>query len=170
VAYKGVSKSSWTGCLEWELKMVQFSVTRCNFITILRVNLVSFAAITLCVTSQWMFIVVYFIIDSVRKHLDAPSYLSCVRDNSWPVDVKCCRCTVFFFHYILYINCKLIYGMNNDNSNMQQEWYLLYRLLELAQWRLDKMYIYNLQNAFLTPSVPYVNIVTNLQKLQFQKQ
>jgi hypothetical protein len=37
---------------------------------------VSFAAITLCVASQRVFIiVVYFIIDSVRKLLDTPSYL-----------------------------------------------------------------------------------------------
>jgi hypothetical protein len=36
---------------------------------------VSFAAITLCVASQRVFIVVvYFVIDSVRKLLDKPSY------------------------------------------------------------------------------------------------
>jgi hypothetical protein len=44
---------------------------------------VSFAAITLCVASQRVFIVVvvvvvvvdvYFVIDSVRKRLDTPSY------------------------------------------------------------------------------------------------
>jgi hypothetical protein len=40
---------------------------------------VSFAAITLCVASQRMFIVVYFVIDSVRKFLDILSYvLVCV--------------------------------------------------------------------------------------------
>jgi hypothetical protein len=37
---------------------------------------VSFAVITLCVASQRVFIVVvYFIIDSVRKLLDTPSYV-----------------------------------------------------------------------------------------------
>jgi hypothetical protein len=36
---------------------------------------VSFTAITLCVASQRMFIVVYFVIDSVWKLLDTPSYL-----------------------------------------------------------------------------------------------
>jgi hypothetical protein len=38
----------------------------------------SFAAITLCVASQRVFIivVVYFVIDSVRKLLDTPSYNS----------------------------------------------------------------------------------------------
>jgi uncharacterized membrane protein len=35
---------------------------------------VSFAAITLCVTSQRVLIVVYFVIDTVRKLLDTPSY------------------------------------------------------------------------------------------------
>jgi hypothetical protein len=38
---------------------------------------VSIAAITLCVASQRVFIfVVYFVIDSVRKLLDTPLYLS----------------------------------------------------------------------------------------------
>jgi hypothetical protein len=38
---------------------------------------VSFAAITLCVPSQRVFIVVnvYFVIDPVRKVLDIPSYV-----------------------------------------------------------------------------------------------
>jgi hypothetical protein len=40
---------------------------------------VSFAAITLCVTSQRLFIViviVYFVIDSMRKLFDAPSHMT----------------------------------------------------------------------------------------------
>jgi len=39
---------------------------------------VSFAAITLCVASQLVFIiiVVYFVIDSVRKLVDIPSYIA----------------------------------------------------------------------------------------------
>jgi hypothetical protein len=58
--------------------MVQLSATRCSCIAILWVILVSFAAITLCVASQRVFIVVsvYFVIDSVRKLLDTPSYAS----------------------------------------------------------------------------------------------
>jgi hypothetical protein len=38
---------------------------------------VSFAAITLCVASQRMFIVVsvYFVVDSFRKLMDTPSYI-----------------------------------------------------------------------------------------------
>jgi hypothetical protein len=35
---------------------------------------VSFVTITLCVTSQRVFVVVYFVMDSVRKFLDVPSY------------------------------------------------------------------------------------------------
>jgi hypothetical protein len=38
---------------------------------------VSYAAITLCVASHRVFVVdVYFVIDSVRKLLDTPSYAS----------------------------------------------------------------------------------------------
>jgi hypothetical protein len=60
--------------------MVQLSATTCTCIIILRVSLVSFAAITLCVASQRVFIVVvYFVIDSVRKLLDIPSYIMCGR-------------------------------------------------------------------------------------------
>jgi hypothetical protein len=35
---------------------------------------VSFAAVTLCVAPQWVFIVVYFVINLVRRFLDTPSY------------------------------------------------------------------------------------------------
>jgi hypothetical protein len=69
-------KSFRTGRRERELQMVQLSTTRCSCIAILWVSLVSFAAITLYVASQRVLIVVsvYFVIDSVRKLLDTPSY------------------------------------------------------------------------------------------------
>jgi len=71
----GVSKSFRTGSLERELQMVQLSATRCSCIAILWISLVRFAAINLCVASQRMFIVVvYFVMDSVRKLMDTPSY------------------------------------------------------------------------------------------------
>jgi hypothetical protein len=72
--YEGVSKSFQTRCLERELQMVQlFSNNRCSCITSLWVSLVSFAAIILCVASQRVFFVlVYFVIDSGWKLLDAP--------------------------------------------------------------------------------------------------
>jgi hypothetical protein len=71
---EGVSKSFRTGRLKRELQMVQLSAARCS-IAVLWVNVVSFAAITICVGSQRVFIVaVYFVIDSVRKILDI---LSC---------------------------------------------------------------------------------------------
>jgi hypothetical protein len=74
--YEGVSKSFRTVHLERELQMVQLSATRCSCMAILWANPVSFVAITLCVASQWACIVVniYFVIDSVRKLLDTPSY------------------------------------------------------------------------------------------------
>jgi hypothetical protein len=54
--------------------MVQLFATRCSCIAILWVSPVSFAAITLCVASKRVFIVVvYFVIDSVRKLFDIPS-------------------------------------------------------------------------------------------------
>jgi hypothetical protein len=49
----------------------------CSCIAILWVSLVSFDAITLCVASQRVFVVVYFVIDSVRKLSDALSYSIC---------------------------------------------------------------------------------------------
>jgi hypothetical protein len=73
--YVGVSKSFRTGRLERELQMVQLSATRCRCIAILRVSLVSSAAITLCVASQRVFIFVVLDFDSVRKLLNTPSYM-----------------------------------------------------------------------------------------------
>jgi hypothetical protein len=75
IRQEGVSKSFRTGRLERELQMVQLSATRYSCVAILWFSLVSFAAITLCVASQRVFIVVYFVIDSVRKLLDTPSYI-----------------------------------------------------------------------------------------------
>jgi hypothetical protein len=52
--------------------MVQFSASRCSCIAILLVSLVSFVAITFCVASQGVSVVVDFVIDSVSKLLDTP--------------------------------------------------------------------------------------------------
>jgi hypothetical protein len=73
--YEGVSKSFRTGRLEQGLHMEKLSATRCSYVAILWVSLVSFAAITLCVASQrvFIFVSVYFVSDSVRKFLDTPS-------------------------------------------------------------------------------------------------
>jgi hypothetical protein len=71
LAYVGVSVIFRTDRLKRELQMVQLSAPRCSFVAILWVSIMSFAAITLCVASQPVFIaVVYFVIDSVRKRLD----------------------------------------------------------------------------------------------------
>jgi hypothetical protein len=55
--YEGVSKSCRTGRLERVLQMEELSANRCSCIAILWVSLASFAAITLWVASQWLFIV-----------------------------------------------------------------------------------------------------------------
>jgi hypothetical protein len=81
-SYEGVSKSFRTGRLERELQMVQLSATRCSCIVILWVSLVSFAAIILCVASQRVFIIVYSVIDYVRKLLVIPPYFH-RRTNSY---------------------------------------------------------------------------------------
>jgi hypothetical protein len=73
MTYKDVSKSFRTGRLERELQMVHISATRCSCIAILWVSLIVFAAITLSVASQRVFVFVYFVIDSVWKLLDTPS-------------------------------------------------------------------------------------------------
>jgi hypothetical protein len=88
--YEGVTKSFRTGLLEWELQMVQLSATRCSFIAILWVSLVSFVAIILCVASQRVFVVaVYFVIDSVRKLLDTSSVCSLNLRDSLPALITC---------------------------------------------------------------------------------
>jgi hypothetical protein len=78
--YDSVFKSFRTGRLERELQMVQLFATRCSCIAILWISLLSFAAITLCVASQRVFVVVvvvvYFVIDSVRKLYDTPPYMT----------------------------------------------------------------------------------------------
>jgi hypothetical protein len=58
------------------MQNVQLSAARYSYIAILWVSLVGFAAVTLCIASQRMFIVVsvYFISNSVRKRLDTTSY------------------------------------------------------------------------------------------------
>jgi hypothetical protein len=77
-ALRGCNQSFRTGRLERELQTVQLSATKCSCIATLCVSLVSFATITLCDASQRVFIVVvYFVVDSVRKLLDTPSYFAC---------------------------------------------------------------------------------------------
>jgi len=74
--YEILSRSFRTHRLERELQIVELSATRFSFIAILWVSLVSFAAIILCVASRvFVFVVVvHFVVGSVRKLLDTPSY------------------------------------------------------------------------------------------------
>jgi hypothetical protein len=53
-----VSRNFRTGRLKQELQMVQLSANRCSCIAILWASLVSFVAITLCVASRRVFIVI----------------------------------------------------------------------------------------------------------------
>jgi hypothetical protein len=84
--YEGESKSFRTGSLERELQMVQLSATRCSCIAILWVCLVNFVAITICVASQRVFMVVYFVIESVRKILGKSSQIKLHR--MWREELK----------------------------------------------------------------------------------
>jgi hypothetical protein len=58
-SYEGVSISFRTDSLERELQMIQLSATRRSCIAILWVSLVSFAAITLCVASERVIVIIY---------------------------------------------------------------------------------------------------------------
>jgi hypothetical protein len=112
--YDGVSKSFQTGRLERELQMVQLSATRCSWIAILWVSVVSFAAIRLCVASQRVFVVVvYFVIDSVRKLLDTCSYycrskwyrsvLRFLRDVTSGKNCNCGICIATFLRLVVFL-------------------------------------------------------------------
>jgi hypothetical protein len=81
--YEGVPRSFRTGRLEREMQMVELSATRCS--------LVSLAAITLCVASQRVFVVVsaYFVIHSDRKLWDTPSYDDQINTVRWAWHVGC---------------------------------------------------------------------------------
>jgi hypothetical protein len=62
ITYEGVSKCFRTDHLERELQMVQLFATRCGCIAILWVNLVNFAAITLCDPFQRVFVVLLLLL------------------------------------------------------------------------------------------------------------
>jgi hypothetical protein len=73
--YEGVSKSFRIGHLERELQMVHLTATRCSCFAVFWASVKRFATITLCVASQRvLLVVIYFVIDSVRKLLVTPSY------------------------------------------------------------------------------------------------
>jgi hypothetical protein len=59
--------------------MVQLSATKCNYIAILSVSLVSFAAVTLCVSSQRVFLLLLFISLSTRS------------ENFWIYTLRFCK-------------------------------------------------------------------------------
>jgi len=61
--------------------MVRFSATKYSCVAVLWTSLVSFAAIALCVVSQRVFVVVDFVIDSVRNLLVTPTYTSTLKEG-----------------------------------------------------------------------------------------
>jgi hypothetical protein len=80
------------------------AATRCSCIAILWISLVCFAAITLCVDSQRMFIVVvYFVIDWVRKLLDTPSCLENLKKIIQKIQSNF-RSTYQFLAFVFVIN------------------------------------------------------------------
>jgi hypothetical protein len=97
--------------LQQELQMVQFSATRCSCIVIFWASLVSLAAVTLCVASQRVIqkVSVYFVIDSVRKLFDTPSYIS---------PRHCCN---YFTFCELYLKSRYIFPKGKVNY-VEQFW------------------------------------------------
>jgi hypothetical protein len=120
VINEDVSKNFRIDCLEWELQTVQLFTTRCSYIAIFWVSLVSFAAITLCVTSQRVFIVVgYFVIDSVRKLLDTPGYISVFGNTVEQVTFIQTVCDVAIAHNKLCIQFVLVSSRLTKQNNYQ---------------------------------------------------
>jgi hypothetical protein len=123
VLYEGVSKSFRTGRLERELQIIQLSTTRCSCIAILWVSPVSFATIALCVASQWVFVVVYFVVTQSGNFWIRPR---------------------MYFSYVLYI-CYMPFSShhpwfnhrnnnknNNHNNNNNNMWNMhILRLLSM---------------------------------------
>jgi hypothetical protein len=125
--YEGVSKSFRTGRLERELQMVQLTATTFSCIDILWVSLVSFAATTLCVTSQRVFVVVsvYFVIDSVRKLLEHPRTSVMWSAGSVSNNKIVYGSWTAFRHYIAaepvtYFHFLLVYQSNSSDEPIQQ--------------------------------------------------
>jgi len=89
------------------------------------VSLVSFIAITLCVASQRVFIVivVYFVVDTVRKRLDTPSYYQiCVQFSmeSCSDFQKLIFHTIKSFYEILRQKNSLFIEVNSACNTVQQ--------------------------------------------------
>jgi hypothetical protein len=119
-----VSRSLRTGRLERELQMVQLSAARCSCIAIFWVSVMSFASMSLCVSSRRVFIVVnvYFVTDSVRKLLDAPSYINTVLNKKWPIShargaqnvVRCLYVLLRFNNFYRNWHTKVHYRVRNN--------------------------------------------------------
>jgi hypothetical protein len=99
--HEGVSKSFRTGRLARELQMVQPSATKCICIATLWISLVSFAAITLCVASQRMFIVISLSTQSGNFWIHFRTALRKLSLLSSPGD---CHCTTSYVHLCISVS------------------------------------------------------------------
>jgi hypothetical protein len=98
--------------------MVQLSATRCSCIAILWISLVSFAAITLCVAPQRVFIFVYFFIDSVRKLLDTPRTPP---PPTWTIYTSLPDVTVFIIRLGIHSENRVNLWMTELNAFIQSD-------------------------------------------------
>jgi hypothetical protein len=68
---------------DWSRRVVKLSATTCSCIAILWVSIVSFAAITLCVASQRVFTVVYFVMtESGNFWIHPRKFVMCSLDKT----------------------------------------------------------------------------------------
>jgi hypothetical protein len=132
---------------------VQLYATGCSCITTLWVSPVSFAAMTLCVASQRVFIVVsvYFVIDSVRKLLVTPSYLRINWQNWW---FGMCWITLLYDSVILYQRI----GIQFDLSFIDTAFCLFVKKNgdKLSERKIDILLLLNLDKMPLTFTECYI--------------
>jgi hypothetical protein len=124
--YEGVSKCFRTGRLARELQMVQLSATTCSCIAISWISLVSCAAITLWRGQQWVIpkVSVHFVIESVRKLLDTPSYdLRRREDRSKKGKILEQYVTVWSHFASLYRKADLFYRRNGQQRREERFWH-----------------------------------------------
>jgi hypothetical protein len=139
--------------------MVHLSATRCSCIAILWVNLVSFAAIALCDASQKVFIivVVQFVIESVRKLLDTPSYANNKGTSlhaNWIPRIRALNCAVASYGRGHGLKCWVprptalkqattssFHILFNKNQSLQrvtnQHWYLPNSMEQSVPWEAN---------------------------------
>jgi hypothetical protein len=111
-----------TGCLEQKLQMVQLSATRYSCIAILWVSLVSFAATTLCVASQRVFIVVvYFVMTRSEKFWIYTRLYIC-----WPMKSGLHQTNLLLTYLLTYSKLQNIIWKTDSHSACESIYCFLY--------------------------------------------